>query len=150
MKNNYDIDEKQWSTAEVVKFGNYLLSEKRDGMTSETCKRAVTHADLANYEHSEGEAKQMLPSQHQPGEWVVLELEWGFIHCKVIKVAFTQGKVLYDVEYLGEDKRRYYNVDAVYVTKNTLPCMQGFNQNQGVPKTKKPATKMRGGFAEED
>lgn len=78
-----------------------------------------------------------LPSGHQLGEPVHLVFgnEGTLTHCKVIKVHFTESKVLYDIEVSGnfdawkdvvdqEDVKknniwstRLYNVDSCFVTK---------------------------------
>lgn len=38
-----------YSKSDLISFGNYLLSEKRDKCTSCECKRTVTHADIENW-----------------------------------------------------------------------------------------------------
>ena len=34
---------------ETIEFGKYLLSERREKIVSEECKREVTHADVENF-----------------------------------------------------------------------------------------------------
>ena len=70
-----------------------------------------------------------LSSGHQLGDSVHLAFgsEGTLTHCKVIKVHFTESKVLYDIEVSGsydEDNgqgcswsTRLYNVDSCFVTK---------------------------------
>jgi len=41
---------------ELVDFGNYLLSEERDKLTTEECKKHVTHADLMNFIESKSKS----------------------------------------------------------------------------------------------
>jgi hypothetical protein len=41
--------EKEYSRKDLVKFGNFLLSEKRRGSVKEINKNNVTHADLENW-----------------------------------------------------------------------------------------------------
>lgn len=47
--------ERKFSYAELVSFGNYLLSKERDqSITSEFLKDEVNHADIANWSEKEG------------------------------------------------------------------------------------------------
>lgn len=41
--------EETYTRADLVSFGNYLLSQERENMVSEINKREVTHADLENW-----------------------------------------------------------------------------------------------------
>jgi hypothetical protein len=70
--------------------------------------------------------KTQLPSNHQLGQLVSVNLyDAGFIReAKVIKVHFTEAKILYDLEIctgkspVGEEHNIYtrlYNIDSVYV-----------------------------------
>lgn len=42
-----------YSEADLVSFGNYLLSDERKERTSELNQQAVTHADLANWKDAQ-------------------------------------------------------------------------------------------------
>lgn len=64
--------------------------------------------------------KIKLPSQHQINDKVVLNFEEAGIvnNASVIKVHFSDRKVLYDVEIkTGDGATRIYNVDSCYVKK---------------------------------
>lgn len=41
-----------FALADLVSFGNYLLSQDREDMVSELNKRNVTHADIENWRES--------------------------------------------------------------------------------------------------
>jgi hypothetical protein len=41
--------------ADLISFGNYLLSDERDKLTSDTNKKTVTEADLSNWQDSREE-----------------------------------------------------------------------------------------------
>lgn len=41
----------KYTEKQLVQFGNYLLSSKRDNLTSELNKLNVTHADIENFKH---------------------------------------------------------------------------------------------------
>lgn len=92
--------------------------------------------NLASIEH-----KLKLPSLHQVGDQVTLSFGTSGLvnNCQVIKVHFTNSKVLYDVEVIGNfdsevhygivDRKevkenniwstRLYNIDSVFVMKRS-------------------------------
>lgn len=58
----------------------------------------------------------LLPSQHQINDFVKLDFDAAghIIHCKVIKIHFTESKVLYDV-LLTNMPTRLYNIESDFV-----------------------------------
>jgi len=42
-----------YTDKQLVSFGNYLLSEKREGLTGYRNRRVVTHADTSNWEYEQ-------------------------------------------------------------------------------------------------
>lgn len=112
---------------ELVSFGNYLLSKERTQSVSEQVKQWVTHADLSNWEHT------YYPSRYKHGDKVILNFftSGTISNCKIIKVHFTESKVLYDVEVemiikndIEGDKpyhTRLYNIDSLFVSDYINP-----------------------------
>lgn len=55
------MEPKDFTLSELVSFGNYLLSKRRDSMTSDLSKECVTDADIANWkEKEEWESEEFL------------------------------------------------------------------------------------------
>ena len=51
----------EFRLSELISFGNYLLSQQRDSITSELSKQSVTDADIANWKQKEEwEAEEFL------------------------------------------------------------------------------------------
>jgi len=125
-------------TAKLVSFGNYLFQRygimvhSDEGQNVPMYPRQVSDADLQNWNVGQI-VERSLPSAHQIGEKVVLSFgaTGQLTDCEVIKVHFSESKVLYDVEVSGNydssydieatgDKKwhtRLYNVDSCFVTK---------------------------------
>lgn len=114
----------------LVSFGNYLLSKckvKGHDLDGEPVfDRQVTDADLCNWREANPiKAFNMkLPSKYQVNDHVRLDFfDAGFVkNCTIIKVHFTESKVLYDVDVtIGTDvngkpnKTRLYNIDSCFV-----------------------------------
>jgi hypothetical protein len=129
-----------YNKSHLVSFGNYLLKTygvqiySTDGRNVPIFQREVTDADMANWKEEEKPDTLTLPSQHQIGDPVVVYFGTSGVikNCKVIKVHFTESKVLYDVEVkwrhaeyadkisTGVDKQReltdrLYNLDSAVV-----------------------------------
>lgn len=149
-----------YNKSQLVSFGNHLFKtygvqvHSTDGKNQPIYQREVSDADLANWKEEAPEkpitptynlkfkprdqwhqAKSgPLPSRFQNGDPVVVYLGTAGIiqNCVVIKVHFTESKVLYDVEVrwqhlesadnvsAGVDKERYlfdrlYNLDSAVV-----------------------------------
>ncbi len=111
---------------QLVSFGNYLLktvgAKGYDVDGKPVFEREVTDADLTNwqYECPQKSWELVLPSRFQIGNTVELDFfDNGVIKkCHVIKVHFTQDKVLYDVEIdmaSVNARTRLYNVDSAFV-----------------------------------
>lgn len=49
----------RYSKKELVSFGNYLLSPKREAMVSEINKNNVTHADISNWKDEEAKERDL-------------------------------------------------------------------------------------------
>jgi len=49
-----------FNKTDLVKFGKYLLSEKRKKRTSEMNQSNVTHADIANWLEESGKTTQLI------------------------------------------------------------------------------------------
>lgn len=126
----YNMNEQQ-----LVSFGNWLLKEygvmvmSDNGKNTPLYQREVSHADICNYkEVVDFEITRLLPSAHQLGDKVFVSFgAQGIIkNCEVIKIHFTESKVLYDLEVSGDyeepmDGRwstRLYNVDSLFVEKD--------------------------------
>jgi hypothetical protein len=43
---------------DLVQFGNYILSDKRNSITSELLQKEVTHADLENFKWGKKKRKK--------------------------------------------------------------------------------------------
>lgn len=116
----------------LVSFGNYLLNKckvKGHDLDGEACfDRQVTHADLYNWREANpgilNQKETTLPSKYQINDNVRLDFfDAGFVkNCTVIKVHFTDSKVLYDVDVtIGTDvngkpnKTRLYNIDSCFL-----------------------------------
>lgn len=127
--------EEQGITAKLVSFGNYLFERYNvkvtadDGSNVPMYLRQVTDADLQNWNVGQM-CERTLPSAHQIGDAVILSFgSTGALNdCEVIKVHFSAGKVLYDVQVNGNYEHskdhpagtwntRLYNVDSVFVSK---------------------------------
>lgn len=52
LENEKPTPEETYTKADLVSFGNYLLSPERENLISEINKRDVTDADLANWRDS--------------------------------------------------------------------------------------------------
>lgn len=113
---------------QLVSFGNYLLKKCKvkghdlDG--DPVFDRLVTDADLCNWKEEEGkEFGRMLPSRFQLGDVVSVRFkDFTISKAYVIKVHFTESKVLYDLNVciLGDGgdtltTTRIYNVDSAII-----------------------------------
>lgn len=121
-----------FSISTLVSFGNYLLDRygvmvySTDGKNEPLYKREVTDADIQNYFSLQGLVDSRLPSAHQIGAKVELRFGETIVKgCRIIKVHFTESKVLYDVdvtvvtEYSKGDSLSYstrlYNIESDFV-----------------------------------
>lgn len=120
---------------QLVSFGNYLLQKynvqvySTDGKNKQIYQREVDNADLSNWKYANLDLLSELPSQLQIGDDVCLNFEKSgkVNNAKIIKVHFTDRKVLYDVEIECEYEEtdinnmgikattRLYNVDSCFV-----------------------------------
>lgn len=114
---------------ELVSFGNFLLKSRFLGVVKDsepTSNKEVTHADLCNWKQYEGVEGTYLISRYKIGDLVTIDLyDSGIIReAKVIKIHFTESKVLYDVEICikkspaGEKHNMYtrlYNLDSLFI-----------------------------------
>jgi len=112
----------------LVSFGNWMAkkavaAEKWNRAYPEETQRdhCVSYSDLADWKFLTGnDPLRLLPSRFQIGDSVELEFYGNgrIKNCKVIKVHFTESKVLYDVSvnHPAEDNyTRLYNIDSVFI-----------------------------------
>lgn len=114
----------------LVSFGNYLFNKyaipvySNDGTNTPLYERQVTDADIQNWKIGWEVEKKKLPSRFQNGDKVKLCFSNAgeLTNAEVIKVHFSESKVLYDVELaiaiIETDElyhTRLYNVDSVFV-----------------------------------
>ena len=115
-----------YSEAQLVSFGNSLLNTydvtffSNDGKNTPISKREVSHADVENWKEKENYDGLMLPSAHQIGSSVFLQLWSARIVSEIHAVHFYEGKVKYDLIVFGDngEQTRLYNIDSAFVTKN--------------------------------
>lgn len=112
---------------QLVEFGNFLFKtydvqvHSTDGKNIPLYLRQVSDADFCNWKDGNPikawETK--LPSQHQIGENVWLQLWSDYIVSEINAVHFYESKVKYDLIVNTSDggQTRLYNVDSDFVTK---------------------------------
>lgn len=98
-----------------------------DGKNTPIYLRQVTDADLANWKFANMDLVSELPSRFQIGDMVSLNFESSGVirNARVLKIHFTEGKVLYDVEIRVENfdeegkgssyTTRLYNIDSIFL-----------------------------------
>ena len=115
---------------QLVSFGNYLLKRYKvmehstDGQNTPLFQRQVCDADLQSWKNAPTEDwKMKLPSRFQLGDLVSVNFGYFTISkAYVIKIHFSEGKVLYDLNVCLLDDNgdtltttRIYNVDSAIV-----------------------------------
>lgn len=113
---------------QLVSFGNFLLLtygvsvHSTDGKNTPLYPREITDADFCNWKENEKPSINVLPSRFQLNDFVSVKFRPDFVieKAKIIKVHFTESKVLYDlqVEIGGQTpltSTRVYNVDSLIV-----------------------------------
>lgn len=130
--------EQDLQTSSLVSFGNYLFDRYNvkvhsdEGFNVPLYNRQVSDADIQNWQVGQ-QVQSKLPSAHQIGAKVQLQFgdQATLADCEVIKVHFSDSKVLYDIEVTGDfppahkeqgyDKwhTRLYNVDSAFVSPTT-------------------------------
>lgn len=115
---------------QLVSFGNSLLNRvSTDRLNSKLDNLEVTHVDLENWKEFSKLDHTYYPSKYAIGDIISVDFyDSGFIReAKIIKVHFTESKVLYDVEICikkfsaGENNMytRLYNLDSILI-KNKI------------------------------
>lgn len=91
--------------------------------------------------------KNKLPSKFQIKDLVSIEMGLILIpNCRILKVHFSEKKVLYDVEIMYETGQvtRMYNVDSVFVVeRKTTKHLENINQVYGIFETLKQWKSLR-------
>ena len=119
---------------QLISFGNYLLLtygvqvHSTDGKNLPVYQREVSHADFENWKENQKDNGNRLPSRFQLGDEVSVRFRPDFVinQATVIKVHFTESKVLYDLEVkitfdanedhpAGWSTTRVYNIDSTIV-----------------------------------
>jgi hypothetical protein len=123
-----------FTEAQLVSFGNYLLLtygvqvHSTDGKNIPVYQREVTDADFCNWKETQKDNGNTLPSRFQLDDKVSVRFRPDFVinEARVIKVHFTESKVLYDLEVkisfegnsdhpAGFTTTRVYNIDSSVV-----------------------------------
>lgn len=125
--------EQDLQTSTLVSFGNYLFDRydikvfSDDGQNVPIYRRQVTDADIQNWQVGQ-QVQSKLPSAYQIGAKVQVQFgeEGTLKNCEVIKVHFSDYKVLYDIGVSGNFEQttehpagkwytRLYNVDSAFI-----------------------------------